>query len=67
MPIRTLPAAARHLIERWLQLLSRLFTELLNRRPATLLGYLVAVAVAGILIALALIVTVTFHLLHRLT
>lgn len=67
MPERRLLTREQRLLDRWLSLLSRLFAQLLCWRPATLLGYLVAVALVGILLAVALIVGVKFHLLHRLT
>ena len=53
-------------VEAWARLLYALLTGLLSWRPTTLLAYLVAVAVAGILVAVALIFGVRFHLLHRL-
>jgi hypothetical protein len=45
----------------------KLLDQALQWRPATLLDYLLVVAVLGILIALALIVGLELHLLHRLT
>lgn len=52
--------------EEWVRLRYVDVTELLSWRPTTLLGYLVAVAVVSILLALALIFGVRFHILHRL-
>ncbi|MBO0701774.1 MAG: hypothetical protein J2P38_02500 [Candidatus Dormibacteraeota bacterium] len=43
----------------------RLSRELVTWRPVTLLDHLVAVAVVGIVVALALIVGVKFHILHQ--
>ena len=65
VPERLLTRERRRL-ERWLSLLVAFLADLLSWRPTTLLGYLFAVAVVGILLALALIVGVKFHILHRL-
>ena len=52
--------------EGWVRLLYVDVTELLRWRPTTVLGYLIAVAVVSIVLALALIFGVRFHILHRL-
>ncbi len=63
---RRLKVHERRLMGRCLRLLKEFLAALLGWRPATLLGYLVAVAVAGIVLALALILGITFHALHLL-
>lgn len=66
MPERSLPMRQQGTLARWLLLLKEYIAALFLWRPKTVLGYLVAVAVAGIVLALALIVGVKFHLLHRI-
>ena len=66
MPERSLPMRQQGTLARWLLLLKQYIAALFLWRPKTVLGYLVVVAVAGIVLALALIVGVKFHLLHRI-
>ena len=66
MPERSLPMRQQGTLARWLLLLKEYIAALFLWRPKTVLGYLVVVAVAGIVLALALIVGVKFHLLHRI-
>lgn len=66
MPERRVLRREQARLAQWARMLYESLFELLSWRPTTLLGYLVAVSLVSILLALALIFGVRFHILHRL-